>query len=194
MRHFQIPCPLVLAVLVATASPAAAFADIKAPTQAVRRPVEAVPATSLDGLAFMSGCWRSGEGERYFEEIYTRPTANLMLGLSIYVREGRAVGHELTRVALEDGRIVLTPYPDGERSPHGFVLTTLRENEAIFEAPEHDYPKRILYRRNPDGSRWARIDGGPQDREGQEWRFVAALCPGEGPGEAGPAEAAGAAP
>ena len=118
-------------------------------------------------------------GERYFEEIYTRPTANLMLGLSVSVRDGRAVGHELTRVVAEDGKVVMTPYPEGERSPHGFVLTSLRVDEATFEAPEHDYPKRIHYRRNADGSRWARIDGGPDDREGQEWRFVAAPCPGE---------------
>ena len=180
----------------ATLTPALALSE---PTGPSATPVTAatptpVASSTLAGLEFMAGCWRSGEGERYFEEIYTRPTANLMLGLSVYVREGRAVGHELTRVALEDGRVVLTPYPDGERSPHGFILTTLRENEAIFEAPEHDYPKRILYRRNADGSRWARIDGGPDDTGGQEWRFVAALCPGEGPGEAGPGEAAAAAP
>jgi hypothetical protein len=152
----------------------------EAPARSSRPSAAAASAPTLAGLEFMSGCWRSGEGEGYFEEIYTRPTPNLMLGLSVYVREGRAVGYELTRVAVEDGRVVLTPYPDGERSAHGFVLTTLGEDEAIFEAPEHDYPKRILYRRNADGSRWARIDGGPEDREGQEWRFVAAPCPGEG--------------
>lgn len=168
----------------ATFTPALILADPSGPsatpaTAATPTPVAAGP---LPGLEFMSGCWRSGEGERYFEEIYTRPTANLMLGLSVYVRDGRAVGHELTRVVAEDGKVVLTPYPDGERSPHGFVLTSLRENEAIFEAPEHDYPKRILYRRNPDGSRWARIDGGEDDREGQEWRFVATACPGEAAG------------
>ena len=184
------------ALLAAAAlTPALALAEPTGPGEAPATAATPAPVATgtLAGLEFMAGCWRSGEGERYFEEIYTRPTANLMLGLSVYVRDGRAVGHELTRVAAEDGRVVLTPYPDGERSPHGFVLTTLREDEAIFEAPEHDYPKRILYRRDADGSRWARIDGGPDDSGGQEWRFVAAPCPGEGPGE-GPGEAAGAPP
>jgi hypothetical protein len=138
----------------------------------------AAPAPTLSGLEFMSGCWRSGEGGRYFEEIYTSPTANLMLGLSVFVRDGRAEQHELIQVAVEGEKVVMTPFPGGERSPHGFVLTTLRHGEAVFEAPEHDYPKRILYRKNADGSRSARIDGGPEDREGQEWRFVAAACPG----------------
>ena len=181
------------ALLAAAAlAPALALAEANGPSAAPATAATPTPvaADTLAGLAFMAGCWRSGEGERYFEEIYTRPTANLMLGLSIAVRDGRAVGHELTRVAAEDGKVVMTPYPEGERSPHGFVLTSLREDEAIFEAPEHDYPKRIHYRRNADGSRWARIDGGPGDAGGQEWRFVAASCPGE----IGPGESAGAAP
>ena len=173
MRRLSIRLLARTAAAALLAATAAAAAEPAAPST--------VPATTLAGLEFMSGCWRSGEGERYFEEVWTRPTANLMLGLSVYVRDGRAVGHEMTRVTAEDGKVVMTPYPDGERSPHGFVLTTLRESEAIFEAPEHDYPKRILYRRNADGSRWARIDGGPEDREGQEWRFVAAPCPAAAP-------------
>ena len=52
--------------------------------------------------------------------------------------------------------------------------------QQIFEAPEHDYPKRILYRANADGSRTARIDGGAQDDGGQEWRFLRVACPGAG--------------
>jgi hypothetical protein len=179
-RRFPVTHACAALLLAAVAWPAAAAGETpEAPAPAARQSAAAAPAPTLAGLEFMSGCWRSGAGEGYFEEIYTRPTPNLMLGLSIYVREGRAVGYELTRVAVEGGRVVLTPYPDGERSPHGFALTTLGEDEAIFEAPEHDYPKRILYRRNTDGSRWARIDGGPADAEGQEWRFVAAPCPGE---------------
>jgi hypothetical protein len=106
---------------------------------------------ALRDLAAFGGCWRTEGGASYTEEIWSAPTANLMLGLTLFVRDGRAVPYELTRVELEaDGRIVMTPYPDGKPSPHGFVLTTWRDGEAIFEAPEHDYPKRILYRANAD--------------------------------------------
>lgn len=129
-------------------------------------------------LAAFGGCWRT-EGASYTEEIWSAPTANLMLGLSLTVRDGKAVEFELARVEPgADGRIVLTPYPGGQPSEHGFVLTSLRDGEAIFEAPEHDYPKRILYRSSSDGSRTARIDGGAQDTGGQEWRFRRVACPG----------------
>ena len=129
-------------------------------------------------LAAFGGCWRT-EGAAYTEEIWSAPTANLMLGLSLTVRDGKSVEFELARVEPgADGRIVLTPYPGGQPSEHGFVLTSLRDGEAIFEAPEHDYPKRILYRSSSDGSRTARIDGGAQDTGGQEWRFRRVACPG----------------
>jgi hypothetical protein len=132
---------------------------------------------TLQDLGAFAGCWRT-EGAGYTEEIWSAPTANLMLGLTLFVREGRAVEYELTRVELVGERIVMTPYPNGRASEHGFVLTSSRDGEAIFEAPEHDYPKRILYRSNADGSRTARIDGGAQDDGGQEWRFRRVACPG----------------
>jgi hypothetical protein len=137
----------------------------------------------MSDLAAFGGCWRT-EGASYSEEIWSAPTQNLMLGLTLHVRGGKAVSYELTRVEPgADGRPVMTPYPEGRVSEHSFVLTSLRDGEAIFEAPEHDYPKRILYRTNPDGSRTARIDGGVQDRDGQEWRFQRVPCPGENEAE-----------
>jgi hypothetical protein len=132
---------------------------------------------TLRDLAGFAGCWRT-EGVGYTEEIWSAPTSNLMLGLTLFVREGRAVEYELTRVEAAGDRIVMTPYPNGIASAHPFVLTSLRDGVATFEAPEHDYPKRILYRANADGSRTARIDGGETDAGGQEWRFRRVACPG----------------
>jgi hypothetical protein len=137
----------------------------------------------LRDLAAFAGCWRSAEqsapaAASYTEEIWSAPTVNLMLGLTLFVRDGRAVQYELTRVELQGDAVVMTPYPNGTASEHGFVLTSSSANEAVFEAPEHDYPKRILYRTDPDGSRTARIDGGAQDPRGQEWRFRRVDCPG----------------
>jgi hypothetical protein len=49
----------------------------------------------------------------------------------------------------------------------------LSGSEALFENPAHDNPKRILYRKNPDGSLTARVEG---DEKGkpvwEEFRYV----------------------
>jgi hypothetical protein len=73
---------------------------------------------SIQDLADFGGCWRT-EGASYMEEIWSAPTSNLMLGLTLFVREGRAVQYELTRVEVVGERIVMTPYPNGTASEHG---------------------------------------------------------------------------
>jgi hypothetical protein len=134
---------------------------------------------TVGDLGLLSGCWRSGEGASYFEEIFTEPLPNMILGLSRFVRDGRGAQFELTSVLQTEDGVVMLPYPSGRPSEHGFLLTSLSATEAIFEAPEHDYPKRILYRSHEDGTRSARIDGGADDDGGQEWRFQRVACPGE---------------
>ncbi|HSR70373.1 MAG TPA: DUF6265 family protein [Acidobacteriota bacterium] len=133
----------------------------------------------LDDLAFLSGCWKGSFGNGgVMEEFYTSPSKNLMLGTTRYLRDDAAVQFEFTRIMKTAEGILMTPYPNGKPSSDSFRLTSLKEQEAIFEAPEHDYPKRIIYRANPDGSRTARIDGGPEDSGGQEWRLQSFECIG----------------
>ncbi|MEE8584710.1 MAG: DUF6265 family protein [Acidobacteriota bacterium] len=135
----------------------------------------------MEDLAFMSGCWKGtfGGAAGTIEEFYTSPSKNLMLGTTRFLRDGAAVQYEFTRIEKTDAGIFMTPYPGGRPSKDAFQLTSLQNGEAIFEAPQHDYPKRIIYRTNPDGTRTARIDGGPEDEKGQEWRMSALACGGE---------------
>lgn len=142
-------------------------------------PVLAQPeALELEALSFLAGCWRGtyAGGAGVIEEFYTAPSKNLMLGTTRYLREGRAAQYEFTRIEKTDAGIVMTPYPGGKPSQHTFRLTSLRGGEAIFEAPEHDFPKRIVYRKNADGTRTARVDGGAGSAKAQEWRMSAFAC------------------
>lgn len=132
----------------------------------------------MDGLAFLAGCW-SGTfgGDGIMEEFYTKPSRNIILGTTRYLRGDVAVQYEFTRIEERSGEIVMTPYPRGEPSDDEFTLTSLTPAEAIFESPEHDYPKRIIYRDNADGSRTARIDGGVDDPEPTQWILRPVACP-----------------
>lgn len=131
----------------------------------------------LAGLAFMAGCWRGDfGGGAALEEYYTAPSDNLMLGTSRYLRDGRAVQFEFSRISLDSAGVVLLPFPDGEASEHGFRLTSLQGARARFEAPEHDFPRRIHYTLEDDGSLVARIDGGAGDARAREWRMRPVPC------------------
>jgi hypothetical protein len=134
---------------------------------------------SLEDLSFMTGCWE-GAFERNgatgtIEEHYTTPSANVMLGTTRYLLRGEAIQFELTVIRKEIGGIALTPYPRGRKSEDSFYLRRIVERTAYFENPEHDFPKRIIYRLAPDGALHARVDAG-EGTGGSEWRMMPAEC------------------
>jgi hypothetical protein len=158
---------------------------------AAATPLAAQTSPSLDRLAFMSGCWQgpytSRRGTGTIEERYTPPSANVILGTTRYTVAGRTTDYEFNLIQLDSTGIALIPFPNGERSPHPFRLR-LAGDTAFFEAPEHDYPKRVSYRRGADGSLVARIDSGAADTNPGEWRMSSVACT---PGIAAPPFAAG---
>lgn len=134
------------------------------------------PPQSLDDLAFMAGCWRGDfEGGAALEEYYTIPSTNLMLGASRFLRGDRVVQFEFSRITADSSGVMLLPYPGGSPSEHGFRLTELTPASALFEAPQHDFPKRIRYILQGD-SLTARIDGGAGDSRVQEWTMRPTPC------------------
>lgn len=134
-------------------------------------------AQTLDDLAFLSGCWRAElSGGGYMEEYYSTPSTNLIVGTTRYTRGGAATSFEFTRISRGEDGIELLPYPNGSPSEHAFKLTSLDASGAVFEAPEHDFPKRIIYRVEGEGARVARIDGGEGSDSAMEWRLSAIEC------------------
>lgn len=164
--------------ILAAAAVLIAPATLGAQSPAVQTP----SAPTLDDLAFMAGCWR-GEfaNGTALEEVYTAPSANMILGLSRFLRGSHAVQYEFSRITADSTGIELLPFPGGEPSGHAFRLTVLKDGSATFEAPEHDFPKRIRYAAGTDGTLTARIDGGADDARAQEWRMRAVSCRPAGP-------------
>jgi len=138
---------------------------------------EPTPPPSLQALRFMTGCWRGPAGQgATLEEYYTAPAANLMLGVSRYVREGTVTDYEFTSIEQRDSDLVLTPRPKDQTSA-SFRLRRLTEGEVVWANPAHDFPQVIGYRRVAPDSLVARIEGpGPQGTRAMEWRMARAEC------------------
>lgn len=143
-------------------------------------PVTRRAPAALAPVAFLSGCWvgRSASGSTVIEELWGPPSDGLMLGTTRFLRAGEVVGFEFGHIeATEDG-IVYTPYPGGERSEHAFRLTDSSAGRVTFEAPEHDYPRRIRYRIVTESRIEVRIDAGPDDVEPRVWTLAGHACEG----------------
>ena len=86
-----------------------------------------------------------------------------MLGMARNVQAGKVREYEFTLLRQEpNGEIVYIASPS-QQTQTAFKLTSLRNGEAVFENPEHDFPKKIVYARQPDGSLLAAIEGPGRD-------------------------------
>jgi hypothetical protein len=129
------------------AVPAALVLVIAALVQSAAPSTEDVPARRFEWL---SGHWCSERGGELLEELWLPPNGDLALGVGRTIRNGRTTSHEFLRIHTRDGATSLTALPDGQ-PPTAFGLTASGVDWARFENPEHDFPKRIEYRRVTSG-------------------------------------------
>jgi len=135
-------------------------------------------ASSVDDLAWMSGCWASEGGEKGSGEQWMAPAGNSMLGMSRVVKDGETVGFEFVRIqGTESGGIEFIADPSGQEGA-SFQMVELSDHEVIFENLGHDFPQRIIYRLMENGNIAASIEG---TIEGQlrdvEFPLERAKCP-----------------
>ena len=115
----------------------------------------------ISDLGWMSGDWQTDPaGRPVSEEHWTRPAGGSMIGMSRTLVGDRTVAFEFLRVEERGESIYYVASPKGRCPATDFKLTRLSGQEAVFENPEHDFPKRIIYRKNSGGGLTAIVDGG----------------------------------
>ena len=113
----------------------------------------AAPASAEQGSlpVWLSGCWEQIEGERWVEECWMEPRADIMLGAgrsghseALSVWEAMQIGRG------EDGMLTFWASPEG--APRvAFTLQAQGPRDVTFLNRAHDYPQRVRYWR--DGER-----------------------------------------
>ena len=118
----------------------------------------------------MAGHWAATIDDVHMEEIWTEPKGGIILGIHRDVRAGGKAFFEYLRIEARDGEVVYIASPMG-RGTTEFALTIVEEGRVVFENPTHDFPQRIIYRR--DGNRLtARVEGTVDgELRGEEWEW-----------------------
>lgn len=147
-------CGLLLLLL-----PALVLAQNTTPAAKKGKGDKPAPSPQLDKLAWLAGSWRMERAGRLVEEQWMAPAAGVMLGMSRTVAKGRVVEHEFMQIREgPGGTLFFVAAPSGQKEA-AFQLLALEENGVIFENREHDFPQRILYTRQADGTVLAAIEG-----------------------------------
>jgi hypothetical protein len=106
----------------------------------------------------MAGDWRQQTPTGSIDEHWTQPAGGSMLGMSRLISNGQTVFFEYLRLEARPDGLYFIAHPKA-RPGVEFKLARCAEGEAVFENPQNDHPKRILYWRAPGGGLSARIEG-----------------------------------
>lgn len=140
--------------------------------------VTPAPSLSVDNLRWLAGCLEMRSGDRLVEEHRMALRAGGMLGMGRTTTSKGLAEYELTLIHEKAGKILFEAHPNGQASAV-FSATSATTDSVVFEAPEHDYPQFVGYRRAGPDSVIAWIDGrqgGKRQRIEFPYRRVA--CPG----------------
>jgi hypothetical protein len=120
---------------------------------------------TLQDFAWLAGHWRIEQAGGQVDEQWMAPAGGLMLGMARNIQAGRVREYEFTLLRQEPNGDIFYVASPSKQTETSFKLTSLRGGEAVFENPQHDFPKKIVYARQADGSLLAAIEGPGRDGE-----------------------------
>jgi len=101
-------------------------------------------------LGWLSGHWCARSGNQLIEEYWLPAQGDLALGMSRTIEAGKTASFEFLRIEQGGEVTNYVAQPQG-RSPTAFALIASGADWARFENPQHDFPKRVEYRRTAKG-------------------------------------------
>jgi hypothetical protein len=162
LKTFWLVTAPVIFVLASSLSPTIEAVQTDKPAQAFK----------IEDLAWLSGDWETAPGRAQIDEHWTKVAGGSLIGMSRTVAGGKTVFFEYLRIEARGADIYFVAHPKARAPGTDFKLTRLTGQEAVFENPAHDFPKRIIYRKDGDGALTARIEGDGTEREKpQDFRY-----------------------
>ena len=100
---------------------------------------------TLADISWISGDWQTAPGgRRQIEEHWTAVAGGSMMGMSRAVAGDKTVEFEYLRIEQRTDGIYYVAHPGARCPGTDFKLTSASATEAVFENPQHDFPKRII--------------------------------------------------
>ena len=112
----------------------------------------------VSSLGWIAGCYEFRPSANFsIEEQWTRPAGETMLGMGRTIKGGKTVFTEFLKISVINGKITYTARI-GTKGVTEFPLLKATADEVVFENPAHDFPQRIIYRKQ-GADVVARIEG-----------------------------------
>lgn len=131
---------------------------------------------TINDFAWMAGCWENTTNKSSRDEIWSKAAGGSMIGRGRVVANGKTSEYEFMRIHQEADGMYFTALPSGQNQT-SFKLIKMEGKKAIFENLKNDFPHRVIYGQNPDGSLFARIEGEIKGKKrGIDFAFQRTTC------------------
>ncbi len=119
----------------------------------------AASADPVAKLGWLQGCWAQDRAEAGSVEQWSSAAGGTMLGMSRTIKNGKTVDFEFVQIReVEPGKLAYIAHPSGQQKAT-FALLRHNDTEFVFEDLAHDFPQRVIYRRDGERVLLARIEG-----------------------------------
>lgn len=115
-------------------------------------------------LGWLAGDWQTAPNASQVDEHWTAPSGGAMLGMSRTVTGDSMVAFEYLRIVERADGVFYVAHPNARTPGTDFRLTSLTPTRVVFENPQHDFPKRIIYEKKGENGLSAVVDAGEGSR------------------------------
>ena len=107
------------------------------------------PSPTVKDVAWIAGCWEFTRGPRHVVENWMPVEGGTMIGVSRTVNDGKTTEWEFLIIREGPKGLDYVARPSGQAEAT-FTSTRVSSAEVVFENPAHDFPTRIIYKRDGD--------------------------------------------
>lgn len=129
--------------------------------------------TSPAAIAWLAGNWIQSDKTRAVRERWAGPYGGVLLGVGVTTQGDATKSFEFFRIAKTPTGLSYFASPNAA-PPTEFKAIEVCADKVVFENKAHDFPQRVIYRKNADGTLTARIEGLLKGKlQGEDWTYRA---------------------
>lgn len=120
------------------------------------------PTVTIADLEWIIGTRSSAQENMLIYESWSKTNDELLSGKSYYTENGDTMLLETIEIKQIDGELFYCPAVSNQNEGKAieFKLTSKNPNELVFENPDHDFPKKIVYIKEGNNiNAWIEGDG-----------------------------------
>ena len=112
-------------------------------------------------MAWLAGIWSDPDDSIRTYYLWRRENDSLLSGSSWQIKGKDSLALEIDEISVSNDDILLTQeiFGKNDGTPNEYKLITNKNGIHVFESSGSDFPQRIIFRLNPDGSLYTRLEG-----------------------------------